>query len=85
MVILIHFQTEKRKSLQVFLMQFIQTYKNWEPDKDLPSELMPIYPTEHTYGFPEVIVGCSAGHPSEVILILIQELVRITSLVTDSK
>ncbi|MQL69016.1 hypothetical protein Taro_001293 [Colocasia esculenta] len=75
---------EKRKWLQVFLMQFIQTYKNWEPDKDSLSDSMPTHPSsEYASGFQGVVIGCSAGHPSEVILILIQELTRITALITD--
>ncbi|XP_078448149.1 binding protein [Wolffia australiana] len=67
---------EKRKLLQIFLLQFIHTYENWEPEKDFSFE---IHPKEDTDGFPEVVRGCSIGHPSEVILILIQELVRIAS------
>ncbi|XP_044956208.1 BEACH domain-containing protein B-like isoform X2 [Hordeum vulgare subsp. vulgare] len=35
-------------------------------------------------GSDETVVGCSYGHPSEVILILIQEISLITSTITDS-
>lgn len=69
-------KTEKRKLLQVFLLHFSQTYKNWDPvyDDQLAKEQAP----------PEdIVIGCSYGHPSEVILILIQEIARITSFVTE--
>ncbi|XP_038974909.1 BEACH domain-containing protein B isoform X2 [Phoenix dactylifera] len=70
-------KTEKRKLLQVFLLHFIQTYKNWEPVHG--GQL----PAEQASGSEEIILGCSTGHPSEVILILIQQIARISSLVTE--
>nr|XP_029116201.1 BEACH domain-containing protein B isoform X4 [Elaeis guineensis] len=70
-------KTEKKNLLQVFLLHFIQTYKNWEPV--LGGQL----PAERASGSEEIILGCSAGHPSEVILILIQEIARISSLVAE--
>lgn len=70
-------KTEKRKLLQVFLLHFIQTYKNWEPVGG--GQL----PADRASGSEDIILGCSVGHPSEVILILIQEIARITSLVTE--
>ena len=77
-----HFQIERRKLLHIFLMKFIQMYENWEPEKDFPLE---IYAHEHSNEFPEDIIGCSDGHPSEVILILIQELNGLTSVVAEGK
>nr|CAD1832089.1 unnamed protein product [Ananas comosus var. bracteatus] len=70
-------KTEKRKSLQVFLLHFIQTYKNWEP---LHNGLIQ---TAQASGSDDILVGCSGGHPPEVILILVQEIARITSLVSE--
>ncbi|KAJ0974642.1 hypothetical protein J5N97_016607 [Dioscorea zingiberensis] len=70
-------KVEKKKLLQVFLLHFIQMHKNWKPvDKDL-------IPAQQASESEDVVVGCSLGHPSEVILILVQELARITSLLTE--
>ncbi|XP_042456540.1 BEACH domain-containing protein B isoform X2 [Zingiber officinale] len=72
-------KVEKKKLLQAFLLQFIQTYENWDPvhSGQTSAELV----TEPE----DIIIGCSAGHPSEVVLILIQEIVCITSLLAESK
>ncbi|KAH0452153.1 hypothetical protein IEQ34_019452 [Dendrobium chrysotoxum] len=69
-------KVEKRKSLQVFLLHFIQAYENWEPENngELSAELS---------SSDDIIIGCSCGHPSEVILILVQEIARLTSLVSE--
>ncbi|XP_078166919.1 binding protein isoform X2 [Carex rostrata] len=67
---------EKKKCLQIFLLHFIQTYNNWEPRNH---GIL----TEREIGTEDSIAGCSFGHPSEVMLILVQELTRITSLVSD--
>lgn len=67
---------EKRKLLHAFLLHFIQTYKNWEPaivDQSRTDQIS----SEDT------VVGCSYGHPSDVTLIIIQEIARITTLVTE--
>jgi hypothetical protein len=40
---------------------------------------------DQEFGSDETVVGCSYGHPSEVILILIQEISLITSTITESK
>lgn len=71
-------QIEKKKCLQIFLLHFIQTYNNWEPRNH---GIL----TEREIGTEDSIAGCSFGHPSEVMLILVQELTHITSLVSDSK
>ncbi|XP_024315441.1 BEACH domain-containing protein B [Brachypodium distachyon] len=68
---------EKEKSLQIFLLQFVQTFRDWGPyhiEQLVDQEL----------GSDETVVGCSHGHPSEVILILIQEISLITSTITES-
>jgi hypothetical protein len=59
-------------------LHFIQLYNNWEPTNH------GVF-TEKETGTVDSIAGCSFGHPSEVMLILVQELTRITSLVSDSK
>lgn len=33
----------------------------------------------------DVVVGCSAGHPVEVIRVLIEEVTQLSSLVTECK
>ncbi|KMZ59450.1 hypothetical protein ZOSMA_68G00360, partial [Zostera marina] len=78
-------KTEKGKLLQVFLIHFIQMYKNWKPVNNcqLTVDLSTTHITsENTSGLKDVSLGCSFGHPSEVILILVQEIARMTTLVT---
>ncbi|VAI91915.1 unnamed protein product [Triticum turgidum subsp. durum] len=72
-----HDKEEKEKSLQIFVLQFVQTFRDWGPyhiEELVTQEL----------GSDEIVVGCSYGHPSEVILILIQEISLITSTITES-
>ena len=71
-------QDEKEKSLQIFVLQFVETFRDWGPH---PIEQL----VDQELGNNETIVGCSCGHPSEVILILIQEISLITSTFTESK
>jgi hypothetical protein len=59
-------------------MHFAKAFKDWEPghikqtiDQESLSD--------------DTVLGCSTGHPSEVILILIQEISQITSSITESK
>lgn len=75
---LVFLQVEKEKSLQIFILQFVETFRDWGPrpikqldDQELESD--------------KTVVGCSCGHPSEVILILIQEISLITSTIVESK
>ncbi|KAL6603651.1 hypothetical protein ACP70R_044012 [Stipagrostis hirtigluma subsp. patula] len=70
-------KVEKEKSLQIFVLQFVQTFRDWGPqhieqfvDKELGSN--------------ETVVGCYCGHPSDVILILIQEISLITSTIAEN-
>ncbi|KAK1275121.1 hypothetical protein QJS04_geneDACA005725 [Acorus gramineus] len=78
---------EKKKLLLLFFMHFIRTYKNWEPVCSVQSDQTPsssFFSLEHGSS-EDVVVGCSSGHPAEIIYILIQEIARITALVTDRK
>ncbi|CAL4966889.1 unnamed protein product [Urochloa decumbens] len=70
-------KVEKEKSLQIFILQFVETFKDWGPQ--LIEQLV-----GQELGSDETIVGCSRGHPSEVILILIQEISLITSTIVES-
>lgn len=74
-------QVEKRRLFQVFLMHFLRVYKNWEPVQ-LPETTSS---AEYASDFEDVLVGCSAGHPAEIILVLTQEVQCLTTLVTECK
>ncbi|KAL6873753.1 hypothetical protein ACP4OV_013835 [Aristida adscensionis] len=69
-------KVEKEKSLQIFVLQFIQTFRDWGPQ---PIEQL----VGQELGSNETVVGCYCGHPSEVILILIQEISLITSTIAE--
>lgn len=60
-------------------MQFIEMYENWKPVHNGQ------FSVQRASGPDDIILGCSVGHPSEVSLIIIQEIARITSLLTDCK
>ncbi|KAF9610456.1 hypothetical protein IFM89_022420 [Coptis chinensis] len=79
-------RSKKRKLFYVFLKQFLIVYKNWKPihSGEVPEAgLFAISPAEHPSGFDDILVGCSAGHPAEIILVLTQEIVELTSLVSE--
>uniref|UniRef100_K3YP63 BEACH domain-containing protein B n=1 Tax=Setaria italica TaxID=4555 RepID=K3YP63_SETIT len=70
-------KAEKKKSLQIFAMHFIKAFKDWEPghiEQSVDQESLS----------DDTVLGCSTGHPSEVILILIQEISQITSSITET-
>ncbi|XP_023157987.1 BEACH domain-containing protein B isoform X1 [Zea mays] len=70
-------KAEKKKTLQTFVMHFVKAFKDWEPGYIEQS-------IDHESLSDDTILGCSTGHPSEVILILIQEISQITSSITES-
>jgi len=59
-------------------MHFVKAFKDWEPGHIKQS-------VDQESLSDDTVLGCSTGHPSEVILILIQEISQITSSVTESK
>lgn len=59
-------------------MHFVKAFKDWEPGHIEQS-------VDHESLSDDTVLGCSTGHPSEVILILIQEISQITSSITESK
>ena len=70
---------EKRRLFHVFLKQFVDVHKKWEPiatgeDADV----------EH-FSQSDLIVGCSVGHPIELVVALTEEIIQLTSFVTDCK
>ncbi|MBA0625745.1 hypothetical protein Godav_003516 [Gossypium davidsonii] len=76
---------EKKRLFHVFLKQFLIVFKNWEPVNygQLP-EAAPtaIQPGENSTSGND-IVGCFAGHPSEIILTLTEEIMQLTTLVSE--
>jgi hypothetical protein len=86
---LIHyFQAEKKKLFHVFLKQFLMVFEKWEPANasQLPeAALTTVPPVEYPLRVDDIIVGCSAGHPAEIILALTEEITQLTSLVSECK
>lgn len=79
-------KVEKKKSFHVFLKQFLIVYKNWEPvdSSQLPDTSLSInQPAEYSSHKDDIVVGCSAGHPAEIVLILTEEVGKLTALVTE--
>ncbi|KAL3514285.1 hypothetical protein ACH5RR_027002, partial [Cinchona calisaya] len=78
-------KVEKRKLFNVFLKQFLIVYRNWEPPNmgqspDDPSSALPVDYSEH---LGDVVIGCSHGHPSEIIHVLAEEVTKITAIVIE--
>lgn len=79
---------DKRRLFLVFLKHFLVVYKNWEPENfgQLPEVAsVTIQSTENSLYSDDVIIGCFAGHPAEIILTLVEEVTQITALVTECK
>ncbi|KAF4394948.1 hypothetical protein F8388_017676 [Cannabis sativa] len=79
-------KVDKRRAFLVFLKQFLVVYKKWEPDNfgqlsDAASTSIPLAELPSHFG--DVVIGCFAGHPAEIIWTLSEELKQITALVTD--
>jgi len=81
-------QDAKRKLFYVFLKQFQIVYKNWEPAyTDQFPEVGPpaASPAEYLERTNDIVVGCTTGHPAEIILTLTEEITHITALVAECK
>ncbi|XP_014501021.1 BEACH domain-containing protein B isoform X2 [Vigna radiata var. radiata] len=74
-------KVEKKRLLSVFIKQFVIHYKDWEPVNS--GILLESSSVESLSSSDDVIVGCSAGHPVEVIRVLTEELTQLISLVND--
>ncbi|XP_062026093.1 BEACH domain-containing protein B isoform X1 [Rosa rugosa] len=75
-------KVEKRRLLHVFLKQFLVVYKNWEPvnsDQNSEAASTTIQHAESD----DVVIGCFAGHPAEVILVLTEEITQLTAMVVE--
>ncbi|KAK9271394.1 hypothetical protein L1049_026984 [Liquidambar formosana] len=79
-------KVEKKKLFHAFLHQFLIVYKNWKPvgfSQLQEASFSTIPSVEYSSHIDDIIVGCSAGHPAEIILILIEEVGKLTALVTE--
>ncbi|KAK9032820.1 hypothetical protein V6N11_017863 [Hibiscus sabdariffa] len=78
-------KVEKKRLFHVFLKQFLTVFKNWEPVNggQLPEAASTTVPhAEYSTGVNDIVVGCSSGHPAEIILTLIEEIGQLTSVVS---
>ncbi|KAK1406699.1 hypothetical protein QVD17_38307 [Tagetes erecta] len=78
-------KVDRQKAFHIFLKQFLVIYKNWEPfDSDRSSEgALAGASLEDPQNPDEVVIGCSAAHPAEIIVVLVEEVTHITALVTE--
>ncbi|XP_050124229.1 BEACH domain-containing protein B-like isoform X1 [Malus sylvestris] len=79
-------KVEKRRLFHVFLKQFLAVCKNWQPvNTGQMSEAASttFQSTEYSSHSDDVVIGCFAGHPAEVILVLTEEITHISSMVAD--
>ncbi|KAA8521335.1 hypothetical protein F0562_012008 [Nyssa sinensis] len=75
-------KVERRKLFHMFLKQFLIVYKNWEPlGQSIVAAFPAVPPVEYSQYFDDTVVGCSTGHPVEIILI--EELKHMTTLVAE--
>nr|GLL18344.1 BEACH domain-containing protein B isoform X1 [Ipomoea trifida] len=76
---------EKKRSFQIFLKQFLVVFRNWEPINLAQSReaVSVASTTEGSKLVTDVVLGCSFGHPAEIILCLIEELEQITILINE--
>ncbi|KAK6938070.1 PH-BEACH domain [Dillenia turbinata] len=77
-------KVEKRNLFNLFLKQFLVLYKTWMPlySGQLPEVAFSAVPPVDE-SFDVTVVGCSAGHPAEVIMTFVEEVVQLTALVTE--
>lgn len=79
-------KAEKKKVFLVFLKQFVAVYKEWKPVNtgQLPESALVTLPSmEYPLQVDDIVAGCTFGHPAEVILVLTEEITKLTTLVTD--
>ncbi|BFG19464.1 hypothetical protein CerSpe_057380 [Prunus speciosa] len=78
-------KVEKRRLFHVFLKQFLVVYKNWEPvnSGQISEVASTTIQTADYSSNSDVVIGCFAGHPAEVILILTEEITQLTAMVAE--
>ncbi|KAL9252927.1 BEACH domain-containing protein [Drosera capensis] len=79
-------KAERRRLFHVFLKKFLDVYTMWEPSDSgeaLETTLFTVFSAENALPFGDVVVGSSAGHPTEFILALIKDVIYLTSLISE--
>ncbi|GAB2247807.1 hypothetical protein Droror1_Dr00007689 [Drosera rotundifolia] len=79
-------KAERHRLFHVFLKKFLDVYKTWEPSDSgeaLETTLFTVFSAENALPFGDVVVGSSAGHPTEFILALIKDVIHLTSLISE--
>ncbi|KAK2659945.1 hypothetical protein Ddye_006478 [Dipteronia dyeriana] len=79
-------KVEKKKLFNVFIKQFLSVFKNWEPVNGghFPeASSVTAQPAEYLLQFDDIVVGCFAGHPAEIILMLTEEVTQLTISVSE--
>ncbi|EPS68659.1 hypothetical protein M569_06109, partial [Genlisea aurea] len=73
--------------LGIFLKQFLITFLEWKPLNliQTPGEEYAVSSVGHMQNVDDVVVGCSFGHPADVILAFIDEMCLLTKLLTNSQ
>lgn len=73
------YQAEKKKLFTIFLKQFLVVYRNWEPVNlgQSPEDAFNSSAIGSPQQFGQVVVGCFAGHPAEIIHVLVEEVSQI--------
>jgi hypothetical protein len=74
-------KVEKKRLLHVFIKQFVVAFNDWEPVNS--GILLESTSVENFSSADDVVIGCSAGHPVEVIRVLVDEVTQLSSLVTE--
>ncbi|KAK6940251.1 hypothetical protein RJ641_029782, partial [Dillenia turbinata] len=79
-------KVEKRKLFNLFVKQFLVLCKTWTPrySGQLPEVAFSAVPPVDE-SFDVTVVGCSAGHPAEVIMTFIEEVAQLTAVVIECK
>ncbi|XP_060199082.1 BEACH domain-containing protein B [Lycium barbarum] len=77
-------KVEKRRLFHIFLKQFLIVYRDWQPISPLQSaeDHASVQPVDSQH-FGDVVVGCSFGHPTEIIVILVEEVAQMIALVNE--
>ncbi|KAK4359154.1 hypothetical protein RND71_021383 [Anisodus tanguticus] len=77
-------KVEKRRLFHIFLKQFLIVYRDWQPINPLhsPEDHVSVQ-LVHSQHFGDVVVGCSFGHPTEIIVVLVEEVAQMIALVNE--
>ncbi|KAL2459002.1 hypothetical protein Fot_55288 [Forsythia ovata] len=80
-------KAEKRKLFHIFLKHFLIVYRNWVPVNmgQPPRDASHVAPVEYSQPVDDKVIGCYFGHPSEIILVLIEDVAQITALLSDNQ